>query len=73
MACQRSSSSPLFLRLQPDLDLAERPTIQAMPPAVAKNTTAIEASESGSLFVTIAAKIVGAANPDMIAIVRPHR
>jgi hypothetical protein len=35
-----------------------------MPPAAAKNTTATQASEFGSLFVTIAAKIVRAANSD---------
>ena len=52
---------------------AARPAIQERPPTAAKNTTAIQASESGSLFVTMAAKIVSAANPDVIAIVRPHR
>jgi hypothetical protein len=32
--------------LQPEIALAARPTIQAKPPNTAKNTTAIQASES---------------------------
>jgi hypothetical protein len=60
-----------WLRLQPDL--TARPAIQEKPPTTAKNTTAVQASESESLSVTIAAKIVSAAIPDMKAIAKQHQ
>ena len=72
------------LRLQPELDqmglqisariyFTARPAVHESTLTAAKNTTAIQASESGSLFVTIAAEIVSAAIPDIKAIARPHR
>jgi hypothetical protein len=53
--------------------LAARPAIQAAPPTAAKNTTAIQACESGSLFVTIATVIVSASIPQIKAAVIQHR
>jgi hypothetical protein len=51
---------------------AALPAIQAAPPTAAKNTAAIQACESGSLFVVIAAVIVSAAIPDISAIAIQH-
>jgi hypothetical protein len=61
------------LRLQGALDLAALPAIQAAQPTAAKNTTAIQACESESLFVTIATVIVSAAIAQIKAIAIPHR
>jgi len=63
----------IFPSPYPEFDLAARPTIQATLPTDTKNTTAIQACESGSLFVTIATKIVSAAIPHMKDIAIPHR
>ena len=68
-----SLSNPLSPWLQPEFDLAARPAVQERTLTAAKNTTALQASGSGSLFVTIATKIVSAAIADMRAIARPHR
>src|ERR1700733_10732793 len=70
------SDKLLFLH-QPELDqshhLAARPTTQATMPTIAKNTTAVQACGSGSLFVTIATAIVSAAIPDIKAIAIQHQ
>jgi hypothetical protein len=52
--------------------LAALPAIQATQPIAAKNATAIQACESGSLFVTIATVIVAAAISDTTAITIQH-
>jgi hypothetical protein len=67
---QQNRASFLHLSLQPDL--TARPAIQEKPPTTAKNTTAVQASESESLCVTIAAKIVNAAIPHMRAIAKQN-
>jgi hypothetical protein len=65
---------PLHLQLKFDQShFAARPAVQAAPPAAAKNTTAIQACESGSLFVPIATVIVSAAIPHIKAITMQHR
>jgi hypothetical protein len=53
--------------------LTAQPTIQAALPTAAKNTAAIQACESGRLFVTIATAIVSAAIPHIKAITILHR
>jgi hypothetical protein len=71
------SSQDIFHRAfahQPELTLAARPSIQEKPPTAAKNTAAIQASESpGILFVVSAAKIVIAAISHMKAIAKQHQ
>jgi hypothetical protein len=52
---------------------AARPASHERPPTTTKDTAAIQASESDSLFVRIATKIVNAAIAHMEAIVRPHQ
>ena len=47
--------------------------IQATPPTAAKNTAAIQACESGNLFVAIATVIVSAAIPHIKAIAKRHQ
>jgi hypothetical protein len=54
-------------------DFAARPASQEKPPTTAKNTAAIQASESKSLCVMIAVKIVRAAISHREAITRPNQ
>jgi hypothetical protein len=52
---------------------AARPAIQAATPTAAKNTTPIQACESGGLVVAIATAIMSAAIPHIKAINKQHR